>query len=46
MTVLNTEEREPGIAYFRCQTLGNTDHLLAAGEPVSYYASYADPFQG
>ena len=44
--VLNTEEREPGIAYFRCQTLGNTDHLLAAGEPVSYYASFADPFQG
>lgn len=46
VTVLNTEEREPGIAYFRCQTLGDTSHLLLSGEPVSYYASYADPFQG
>lgn len=45
VTVLNTEEREPGIAYFRTQMLGSTDHLLAAGEPVSYYASYTAPFQ-
>lgn len=46
VTVLNAEERQPGIAYFRCQTLGNTAHLLAAGEPVSYYASFAEPFHG
>ena len=46
MTVLNAEERQPGIAYFRCQMLGDTSHLLMGGEPVSYYASYADPFQG
>lgn len=46
VTVLNTEERQPGIAYFRCQMMGDTSHLLIGGEPVSYYASYAEPFQG
>lgn len=46
VTVLNAEERQPGIAYFRCQMLGNTAHLLMGGEPVSYYASFAGPFQG
>ena len=28
VTVLNAEERQPGIAYFRCQMLGDTSHLL------------------
>ena len=40
------EERQPGVAYFRCQTMGDTSHLLMGSEPVSYYASYAEPFQG
>ncbi len=46
VTVLNAEERQPGVAYFRCQTMGDTSHLLMGSEPVSYYASYAEPFQG
>ncbi len=46
VTVLQTEERQPGIAYFRAQTIGSTSHLLAGGEPVSIYGSFAEPFQG
>ncbi len=46
VTVLASEEREPGRAYFRCQTLGDTSHLREAGEPVSYYGYFTPPFQG
>ena len=46
VTVLNAEARQPGVAYFRCQTMGDTSHLLMGSETVSYYASYAEPFQG
>lgn len=46
VTVLNTEEREPGIAAFRCQLLGCTAHLLSAGEPTSASGSHTEPFQG
>lgn len=35
VTVLETEEREKGIAAFRCKTVGDTSHLYLAGEPVS-----------
>lgn len=46
VTVLATEERVPGEAYFRCQMLGDTSHLRIAGEPVSYYGYFTAPFQG
>lgn len=46
VTVLSSEEREPGKAYFRCQMIGDTSHLRFAGEPVSYYGYFAPPFQG
>lgn len=35
LTILTTEEREPGIASFRVRTFGDTSHLYAEGEPVS-----------
>lgn len=46
ITTIGTEERQPGESYFRCQSLGDTAHLLTAGEPVSYYGYFTDPFQG
>ncbi len=45
VTVLSTEERIPGQAYFRAQTIGDTSHFRFAGEPVSYYGGFAAPFQ-
>lgn len=35
VTTLETEERIPGEAYFRCKGAGDTSHLYAEGEPVS-----------
>lgn len=35
VTILETEEREKGIAAFRCKTVGDTSHLYLAEEPVS-----------
>lgn len=35
VTVLVTEERRKGEAYFRCKALGDTSHLYFGGEPVS-----------
>ena len=46
VTELSAEERVPGLAYFRCQTLGDTSHLRLDGESVSYYGGFAPPFQG
>ena len=46
VTVLGTEERTPGEAYFRCQMMGDTSHLLLHNEPVSVYGYFTDPFQG
>ena len=46
VTVLSGEERIPGLAYFRCQMLGDTSHLRLNNEPVSYYGGFAPPFQG
>ena len=45
VTIVGSEERKPGEVYFRCQTVGDVHHLLTAGEPVSYYGSFNDPFQ-
>ncbi|MBE5876662.1 MAG: histidine phosphatase family protein [Lachnospiraceae bacterium] len=46
VTVLSTEEVVKGNAYFRCQVMGDTNHLKAVGEPVSYYGYFTEPFQG
>ena len=46
VTVIGTEERTPNEAYFRCQVMGDTSHLLLAGEPISYYGYFTEPFQG
>lgn len=46
ITVLGTEERTAPNAYFRCQVMGDTSHLKTAGEKVSYYGSFTEPFQG
>lgn len=46
VTVLGTEERETGEAFFRVQMMGDTSHLRAAGEEVSHYGYFTEPFQG
>lgn len=46
ITVLSAEERTPGAAHFRIQTLGDTSHLRTQGEVVSFYGGFAPPFQG
>lgn len=46
VTVVGTEERTPQKAYFRCQAMGDTAHLMLGGEPVSYYGYFTEPFQG
>jgi len=46
ITVLNTEEREPGTAAFRCQAIGDASHLRTAGEPLSASGSFAPLFLG
>ena len=46
VSVLSTEEVVPGEAYFRAQMIGDTSHLRIAGEKVSYYGSFVEPFQG
>ena len=47
MTMLETEEREEGIAQFRLRYLGATPHLALAGEPASasgmFKETFADP---
>lgn len=45
ITILSTEERHPGEAYFRIQSIGDTGHFRDAGEPVSYYGGFSNPFQ-
>ena len=45
ITVLNSEERLSGQAWFRVERLGDTNHLTNAGEPISssgYFASVLD----
>ncbi|HIZ56613.1 MAG TPA: histidine phosphatase family protein [Firmicutes bacterium] len=43
-TLLCTEERVKGEAYFRCRTLGNTLHLGMAGEPDSDMGFFTEVF--
>ena len=42
VTVVTTEEVRKGEAYFRCQMVGDTSHLYAAGEPVSHMGYFAE----
>lgn len=45
VTILNTEERIPGEAYFRTQVMGDTLHLHDGQEPISQAGYFAEPFQ-
>lgn len=44
VTTLVTEEREKGIAVFRCQQFGDISHLYAAGEEPSFQARFCECF--
>lgn len=46
VTVLATEERRGSIAHFRAQVIGDTNHLLQGGEPISAAGYFTDVFQG
>lgn len=35
LTVIETEERDPGTAWFRVRAMGEVAHLLCEGEPIS-----------
>ena len=45
VTILNTEERVPGKAYFRCQVMGDTTHLHDGNEPISKSGYFTELFQ-
>lgn len=45
LTVLSTEERWSNEAYFRVQVMGDANHLLQNGEPISPAGSFSNPFQ-
>lgn len=42
VTTVITEERRPGIAYFRAAAMGDTSHLYAADWPVSPHARFCE----
>lgn len=42
VTILQTEERQKGKAYFRCRGLADTGHLLMAGEPISEMGAFIE----
>lgn len=44
VTVLHTEEREQGKAIFRCSAFGDTSHLYAGGEPLSFSARFCETY--
>lgn len=45
VTILSTEERWDNEAYFRVQAMGDVNHLLSAGEPVSSAGYFTESFQ-
>ncbi len=45
LTVLSTEEREKGIAVFRCNGYGDTAHLTVVGEPPSFAARFCEIYE-
>ena len=44
VTTLYTEEREEGIAVFRCQSFGDLSHLYAADEPPAFSARFCERY--
>ncbi|MBQ8309417.1 MAG: histidine phosphatase family protein [Clostridia bacterium] len=44
VTTVYTEEREEGIAHFRCAGLGDLSHLYVAGEEPSFMARWCECF--
>lgn len=44
VTTLITEEREEGIAVFRCQSFGDISHLYAAGEEPAFSARFCERY--
>lgn len=44
VTTLITEEREKGIAVFRCQQFGDISHLYAGGEEPAFAARFCECF--
>ncbi len=44
VTVLNTEERREGIAYFRMASFGDISHLYAAGREPSFAARFCETY--
>lgn len=44
VTELATEEREQGIASFRCSRFGDLSHLYAGGEPASFFARFCETY--
>lgn len=44
VTTIITEEREKGIAYFRCNGFGDVSHLYAGNEPVSFAARFCENY--
>lgn len=44
VTILNTEERQEGIAYFRMSAFGDTSHLYAAGREPSFAARFCETY--
>lgn len=44
VTTLYTEEREEGIAAFRCASFGDISHLYAKGEPPAFAARFCETF--
>ena len=44
VTTLSTEEREEGIASFRCSSFGDLSHLYAGDEPPSFAARFCETF--
>lgn len=44
VTIVNTEERREGYAYFRMSTFGDTSHLYAAGQEPSFAARFCETY--
>lgn len=44
VTVLATEEREKGLAQFRCSAFGDLSHLYAGNEPASFHARFCENY--
>lgn len=45
VTVVNTEERQAGYAYFRMSTFGDTSHLYAAEKEPAFAARFCETYQ-